>query len=293
MSPQLLGRPVVVPLGGRLFARCQSAFLDHEAVQGGEDQAEDPHHGERPSPAGRLGHGAADGDAEHGAEGAAGDEGAGEGGPQGDREDAEDHGDPDAAVRGLADADEEAAEEHLPVVRRQGAPEGGHAPQRGGEQQTAHSAPPVGHEGHGEGEHADGQGHDAAERPQGGVGQQPFGFEQWEDGVEDLAGHVVGQQQAEAEGEDRPGIGLGDGPGRRGRGQGLRSGVKLHCHHLDCLGKGQVRRVCRRRSRRVPSCGRRASSPGRRSAGWSGCPRWPRCWGSTASAPGTRGSRPG
>ena len=53
----------------------------------------------------------------------------------------------------------------------------------------------------------------------------------------------------------------------------------------------EFRRVGRRRCRRAPSCGRRASSPAPRSAGCSGCPRSRRCSRSSASAPGIRGSR--
>src|SRR5262249_19078311 len=66
---------------------------------------------------------------------------------------------------------------------------------------------------------------------------------------------------------------------------------EIHFVLLDSKadGKTMVRRACRRRFPRAPSSGGRARSPSRRSAGWSGCPRSPRCWASSASAPGTRG----
>ena len=54
-----------------------------------------------------------------------------------------------------------------------------------------------------------------------------------------------------------------------------------------------VRPAGRRLCRRVQGCARQARNPARRSAACSGCPRSRRCSSSDASAPDTRGHRPG
>src|SRR6185312_860723 len=92
------------------------------------DEAEDGHRAERPAPSEVNGKSAAERDPDDAAEGTTGHEGSGERGSAVGREDGEDDGQADAAVRGLPDADGQAGEEQLVVADREGGRRGGDAP---------------------------------------------------------------------------------------------------------------------------------------------------------------------
>ena len=134
-SVRSLARAAVVPhrlavggVGGLVLV--QLLVGDQQAVENDQDGAEDGHRGERPAPAELDGERATEGDTEHRAERSAGHEGAGERGPAVGREHGEHDGQADAAVGGLADADEDAGEHQLAVVRRDGRPQRGQGPDR-------------------------------------------------------------------------------------------------------------------------------------------------------------------
>ncbi|MCY1420344.1 hypothetical protein D9M71_359600 [compost metagenome] len=190
--------------------RADAAVLHHQRVDRRQQQAEQRHADERPAPAQLLGEHTAEGHAQHRAEHAAGHEGAGQGGAHAGGEDREHQGDADAAVGGLADAYQEAREEHVLVVFRQAAAEGRQAPEHGHQRQAPGPAPAVGDQGKGEGQQADHQRDDAAEQAELRIAQAPFGLEQRKHRIEHLPRHVVGDQQAEGQGEHHPGVGTGN-----------------------------------------------------------------------------------
>ena len=110
------------------------------------------------------------GHAEHGAEHAAGDEGAGEGGPHLPREHGDHHGDADAAVGGLPHSHQEAGDEHLLIVLGQGAAQGRQAPERGHHGQALDPAETIGEQGERKGQEPDHERHYAAEQAKLSVG---------------------------------------------------------------------------------------------------------------------------
>ena len=196
--------------------------VDEQEVEEHQHQADHGHHAEGPAPAEVDREDAAEEDAEDRAERAAGHERAGEGRALRRREHHQHDGQADAAVRGLAEPDEEPGEHHLLVVGRDGGAQRGEAPQGGHRDDGLGATPTVAQQGQRDREQADGQGHDAGECSELGVAQRPLDLEEGEDGREHLARHVVGQQQAEGQGEDdqredpRPGV-----SGRRGGGSRL------------------------------------------------------------------------
>ena len=186
-------------------------LLDDEGIDGRQHQTEQGHAGEGPAPAEEMRQHAPAGHAEHRAEHAAGDEGAGEGGPHLPREHRDHHGDADTAVGGLPHSHQEAGDEHLLVVLCQGAAQGRQAPERGHHGQALDPAEPVRQQGEREGEQADHERDYAAEQAELGVGECPLPLEHGEDGVEHLARHVIGDEQTEGQRKHYPGITTGHG----------------------------------------------------------------------------------
>src|SRR6478736_7412 len=204
----------------------KSPVVDEDGVEGDEHEAEDRHQAERPAPAELDREDPAEEDTEHGAERAAGHEGTGERRALGRREDHEHDRQADAAVGRLTEADEEAGEHHLVVAGREGAAQGGKAPETGHQDDGLRAAPTVTEQRQRDGEQAHRQRDDARERAELGVGEGPLDLEEGEDGREHLARHVVGQEKTEGQDEDGDGEEPGPSDCRRrgGRSQLRRCG---------------------------------------------------------------------
>ncbi|MNO94308.1 hypothetical protein D3C76_859260 [compost metagenome] len=206
--PQCLQRSLV---GGIGQAPRGNARLTHDQrVEHRQGQAKERHAGKRPAPAQVLGHHAAQRHAQHRAEHATGHERAGQGGAHLAREHRHHHGDADAAVSGLADADQKARDEHLLVVLGDSAAQRGQAPHHRHEGQALDPADAVGEQGQRKGQQADHQGDDATEQAELAVAELPLLLQQGEHGIQHLPRHVVGDQQTEGQGKDDPGVAPGD-----------------------------------------------------------------------------------
>ncbi|MNT21671.1 hypothetical protein D3C72_1570180 [compost metagenome] len=153
-----------------------------------------------------LGHDPAQGHAQHRAEHTTGHEGTGQGCAHVAGEHRDHHGDADAAIGRFANAHQKTGNKHLLVVFRQGAPQGGQAPEHGHQHQAFDPAKTVGQQRQGKSQQPDHQRNDTAEQAELAVTQSPFALEQGKYRVEHLARHVVGNQQAKGQGEDNPGI---------------------------------------------------------------------------------------
>jgi hypothetical protein len=129
---------------------------------------------------------AAQADPQHRAGHAAGHEGPGQRRAHPGGEDAQHHGDADAAVGRLAEADQEAGEHHLVVGLGDGAAEGGQAPQHRHDEQAAHPAEPLRQQRERKGQQADHQGDDPAQRTELDVRQPPLRLQEREDGAQNL-----------------------------------------------------------------------------------------------------------
>ena len=266
------------------WLRARRRVVDEHGVQGDEHEAEDGHDTERPAPAELDREDPAEEHAEHGAEGPAGHERTGERGALGRGEDHEDDGEADAAVGRLTETDEEAGEHHLLVVGRDGAAEGGEAPQGAHGDDGLGAAPAVTEQRQRDGEQAHGQGDDAGQRAELGVGEGPLELEEGEDGGEHLARHVVGQEQTE--GEDEDGDGEEPGPGAAAAGADGRSvgGAAVVVVDMCC---SRVVMVGPRTSLAAAVRGARGSSP-RPTSSWDACGRWTQAWKVKPSWPGWR-----
>jgi hypothetical protein len=171
----------------RSFARCgryglgwdvagvlvagELAVVDEQPVEPDEDEADDRHHGERPAPAQLDRQDAAEEDTEDGAERAAGHERTCQRRALGGGEHHQHDREADAAVCRLTEADEEPSEHHLLVVGRDGAAQSRDAPQGAHRDDGLRATPAVAKERQRHREQADGQGHDAGQRAELGVGQ--------------------------------------------------------------------------------------------------------------------------
>ncbi|MNL37621.1 hypothetical protein D3C87_1597780 [compost metagenome] len=107
------------------------------------------------------------------------------------RKNAQHHGKTDAAVGRFADADEEARHEHFLIVGGKTTHQGGKAPDRGHEDQAADATEAISDDRQWEGQHADGDGDDAGEGAEFGIGETPLSFQLRENHRQYLSGHEV------------------------------------------------------------------------------------------------------
>ncbi len=233
----VLGR---VPVGGEL------PVVDEGAVEPGQHQTDHGHDDERAAPSEVRGQRPTERDAEHGAEESTGHEGARQRRATVRREEREHDGEPDAAVRGLTDAEQHPGREQLSEVRRQGGAQRGCAPHHRHHDDRPGPAVPVAQDRERYREQSDGEGDDARQAAELGVGQAPLVLEEREDRGQDLPDHVVRQQQGEAQREDDP----REQP--RGAGRGCRWGRE----GLRRAGGGRLGHRC------LPRCRGRARQNG-------------------------------
>ncbi|MCY1307656.1 hypothetical protein D9M70_575940 [compost metagenome] len=138
-------------------------FADAEHIEQDQQQAEEGHGNERGAPAEVGGQHAPGCHAEHRAEHAGSREGAGQGGAHGRRKEAQDDGEPDAAVTGLTQAHEKTRDQHMAIVLREPAPQGGEAPEQRHQHDAFHAPQAVGQHGDRNGQQAHHQTDNAAE----------------------------------------------------------------------------------------------------------------------------------
>ena len=162
-----------------------------------QEQGRRSHRSKGGAPAMRGRDGAANSDTQNLASDPACHEGAGQRGTQSLGEDGDDHRNTDAAVSSFADTDEDACRKHLIVTASKPANQRGRTPQCAHRDDAFHSAEAIRKERDRASQDANHQRHDAGEKAELTVRQVPFRLQQWEDSVQHLPRHIVGDQQAE------------------------------------------------------------------------------------------------
>ncbi|MNP05701.1 hypothetical protein D3C76_976590 [compost metagenome] len=171
--------------------RFKAARAHDQRVHDRQPYAIDGHANKGRSPAKMARQHSAKANAEHGTDHAPGQEGPRDRGPLLRWKDAQHHGQSDAAIGRFADADEEARDEHFLIVGGETAHQGGQAPDRRHQNQAADASQAIGDHRQRKGQHTDGNGDDAGQRAQLGIGEAPFGLELRKNHRQHLPRHEV------------------------------------------------------------------------------------------------------
>ncbi|MNQ96376.1 hypothetical protein D3C85_1119790 [compost metagenome] len=175
-----------------------------EHIEQDQQQAEEGHGNECRAPAKVAGQHASGRHAQHRTEHARGSECAGQGGAHGRGKDAQDDSQPHATVTGLPQPHEKTRGQHMAIVLREPAPQGGQAPEQHHQHHTSDATHAVCQDGDRDSQQPHHQADNAAEQTELGIAQAPFGFQLGKHGAEHLPRHVVRQHQAEDDGKYQP-----------------------------------------------------------------------------------------